>query len=896
MIGQRLGPYEITAQIGEGGMGLVYRAKDFQLGREVALKVLPEGFTQDAERLARFEREAKLLASLNHPNIAQIYGLETSGGSPALVMELVEGPTLADRLAQGSLSIDESLSIARQIAEALEEAHEKGIIHRDLKPQNVKASIEGKVKVLDFGLAKAMDPAGAASGSSPGVPSGGAVNLTYSPTLTSPAIGGTLAGVILGTAAYMAPEQARGGSVDKRADIWAFGVVLWEMLTGRRLFASDTVSDTLAGVLKTEIDLDALPAATPPAVRRLLRRLLERNPKNRLHDIADARIALQEIAAGDASAEGTGEAVASGPRWARVAGALVAVAVATAAATWWLAARRPSPEPAGHEPVLRLELPLPGQYPMDFVGGQPLGLEQTALDLSQDGSRLVYVTKSSDFSGIVALDLDSGEHRLLAGTAGAYRPAISPDGRWVAFLADGRLKRIPYAGGGVDDLAAAPVAFDLFWGRDGKLYWLGQEGDVAWRMAPALGSPVETLMKSCGCTMVREGPEPGELILVRRGGGVARVDRDGRATPLDIEGGDVRVLRDGVLLYTGSGRLMAARSAGGGDVGQPQAVLDGLRTSTLGTGQFAVSGNGTLVYVGGGDVRRARLVIRDPSGSERTLPFEAFTYGALDSSPDGSRIVVGNSDASPRLRVLDVASGTTQFIDAASPPLGPTFSPDGAHVDAAVRVGEGWQVVEYAIASAAPPKVLASSPHRLYPGGWSHDGRYLVMGESGEGQSWLSIWDRQGGELKHLISSADTLLWAPVFSPDDRYVAYTAVGATGSEVYVMPFPGGDQRWLVSAGTGEEPQWHRDGSRLVFRRGRSWYGVSYRDRGTFTFGAPQLLFEGPYLNISGLEFRILADGSALLLRSESGGESVDRLTVAVNWLDEVQRKLGRGSAP
>ncbi len=884
MIGTKLGSYEITAQIGEGGMGRVYKAKDSRLGREVALKVLPEGLTQDAERLARFEREAKLLASLNHPNIAQIYGLETSGGSPALVMELVEGPTLADRLAQGSLSIDESLSVARQVAEALEEAHEKGIIHRDLKPQNVKASPEGKVKVLDFGLAKAMEPAGAAGG--------GAVNLTHSPTLTSPALG-TVQGVIVGTAAYMSPEQARGRAVDKRADLWAFGVVLWEMLNGRRLFEGETVSDTLAAVLRADVDFDALPAATPPALRRLLRRLLERNPKNRLHDIADARILLQEVEAGAGPEEADG--VASGWRRARLAGALLVVAMATAAATWWLAARRPAPAPAGHDPVLRLELPLPSRYPIDFIGGQPLGLEQTALDVSQDGSRLVYVTKSTGFSGIVALDLDSGDHRPLAGTAGAYRPVLSPDGQWVAFLADGRLKRIPYAGGGVDDLAAAPVASDLSWGRDGKLYWLGQEGDVAWRMAPALGSPVETLMTSCGCAIVRQGPEPGELILVRKRGGVVRVDRDGHETPLGIEGGDVRALRDGILLFTGFGRLMAARSAGGGDVGRPQAVLDGLRTSTLGTGQFAVSGNGTLVYAGGGDVRRAHLVIRDRSGSERTLPFEAFTYGALDSSPDGSRIVVGSSDASPRLRVLDVTSGTTQFIEAAGSPVGPTFSPDGAHVDAGVRVGDGWQLVEYAIASAAPPKILASSPHRLYPGGWSQDGRYLALGESGDGQSWISIWDRQGGELRRLISATDALLWAPVFSPDDRYIAYTAVGATGSEVYVMPFPGGDRRWLVSAGTGEEPQWRRDASRLVFRRGRSWYGVSYEDRDTFTFGAPQLLFEGPYLNIGGMEYRILADGSALLLRSESGEESVDRLNVVVNWLDEVRRKLVQGSA-
>jgi hypothetical protein len=339
MIGTKLGPYEITAKLGEGGMGLVYRAKDSQLGREVALKVLPEGLTADPERLARFEREAKLLASLNHPNIAQIYGLETSGGSPALVMELVEGPTLADRLAQGSLSVDESLSIARQIAEALEEAHEKGIIHRDLKPQNVKASMEGKVKVLDFGLAKAMDPAGAASGSRPGgAAGGGAVNLTHSPTLTSPAMGATVAGVILGTAAYMSPEQARGQAVDKRSDIWSFGVVLWEMLTGDSLFGGETVSDTLAAILTREPDLSELPASTPPALRRLLSRCLERNPKDRLRDIGDAALELRDVTpAGGPEPAPAGVPSAGGSALRRVLWwPLVALAIVTSAAAAWM--------------------------------------------------------------------------------------------------------------------------------------------------------------------------------------------------------------------------------------------------------------------------------------------------------------------------------------------------------------------------------------------------------------------------------------------------------------------------------------------------------------------------------------------------------------------------------
>jgi serine/threonine-protein kinase len=338
MIGTRLGPYEITAKLGEGGMGEVFQAKDSHLGRNVALKVLPEGFTQDAERLARFEREAKLLAQLNHPNIAQIYGFEVSGETRALVMELVEGPTLAERLEQGPLPFKECLSVSLQIAHALEEAHEKGIVHRDLKPQNIKASIEGKVKVLDFGLAKAMDSTAGSAAS--------AADMALSPTLmqspTLTAMQGTQLGVILGTAAYMSPEQAKGRPVDKRADIWAFGVVLFEMLTGRKLFEAETLAETLGAIFRQEIELDELPAGTPARLRRLLERCLERDPKRRLRDIGEARIALAAIAAGEVEPVGT--AVAARRRGVSMpfVAALVAGAAAIAALVAWSAMRASS--------------------------------------------------------------------------------------------------------------------------------------------------------------------------------------------------------------------------------------------------------------------------------------------------------------------------------------------------------------------------------------------------------------------------------------------------------------------------------------------------------------------------------------------------------------------------
>jgi Tol biopolymer transport system component len=468
MIGTRIGPYEITARIGEGGMGLVYKAKDFQLGREVALKVLPEGFSADPERLARFEREAKLLASLNHPNIAQIYGLETSGASPALVMELVEGPTLADRLAQGSLSIDESLSIARQIAEALEEAHEKGIIHRDLKPQNVKASIEGKVKVLDFGLAKAMEPGGAASTGSAGADVARSPTLMNSPTLT--AAHGTQLGVILGTAAYMAPEQARGAAVDKRADVWAFGVVLYEMLTGEALFTAESLVDTLSAVMRKPIELDRLPATIPDRLRELVGRCLERDPRQRLRDIGDARIAIDQILRGGgepgAAAQGT-KARGASPKLA-IAG-LIAVAVVAGA---FVLGRESGPSTG------------------EAGGGAGLGLDQfthltyesgleSSPSLSPDGEFVVYTAIDGGDRDLFLLRIGGQKAIKLTEDSPAddNHAAFSPDGRFIAFRSergDGGLFVMGATGESVRRLTT--FGDNPAWSPDGREIVFGTEG------------------------------------------------------------------------------------------------------------------------------------------------------------------------------------------------------------------------------------------------------------------------------------------------------------------------------------------------------------------------------------------------------------------------------------
>ncbi|MGH9443962.1 MAG: protein kinase domain-containing protein, partial [Thermoanaerobaculia bacterium] len=444
--GTRLGLYEILSPLGAGGMGEVYRARDSKLKREVAIKVLPEALGQDPERLARFELEAQVLASLNHPHIAAIYGVEDSTPVKALVMELVDGTTLQDRMESGPIPVEEALPIARQIAEALEAAHEKGIVHRDLKPANVKITSDGVVKVLDFGLAKALDTSEA--GSSP--------DMSHSPTITYPA---TAAGMILGTAAYMSPEQARGSKVDKRADIWAFGVVLWEMLTGKRLFQGETISDTLAAVLRADVDLAAMPPSTPPAIRRLLRRCLDRNPKNRLHDIADARIVLDEVERGSALEPAAGTTAAAVVPHSRIAWPLAAIlAVAAAFFAWkWLAAPVPPRSPVT---AFTVTLPESARIPQS---------ESPVVAISEDGRIAVFVGADSTGQRLYRRFMDRVEIAPIAGTEGAADPALSPDGKFVAFVSGNKLKTIPLTGGTATVLVDSPADRGIAWGTNGRI-------------------------------------------------------------------------------------------------------------------------------------------------------------------------------------------------------------------------------------------------------------------------------------------------------------------------------------------------------------------------------------------------------------------------------------------
>ena len=480
--GTRLGPYEITAQIGVGGMGEVYRATDTKLKRDVAVKVLPESLATDPERLARFQREAEVLASLNHPNIAAIYGLEDSADTKALVMELVDGPTLADRISQGAIPVDEALPIAKQIAEAFEAAHEQGIIHRDLKPANVKVRPDGTVKVLDFGLAKAMEPTGAMSPS-----------MSQSPTITTPAM--TQAGMILGTAAYMSPEQAKGRPIDRRSDLWPLGCVLFEMLSGVRAFEGEDIADTLGNVLKVEPNWDTLPSTIPPRIRQATRACLQKNPKQRLDSAQGLRLALEGAFESPAASVASDVAVSRG-MWTGlpvVAGVLLLGALAGGAVAWSMRPGVPPGEPA------RLSLLLPAEAPV-FFGGTP----RSTLALSPDGSLVVYSALARDLRPLFNLrvrSLASLETRVLPGTEGGTQPFFSPDGRWVAFVTgEGELKKVALAGGApitlFDGLSGGVFTFGAWTDDDEIVFDRGDAAELGLQRASADGgtpAPLTTL-------------------------------------------------------------------------------------------------------------------------------------------------------------------------------------------------------------------------------------------------------------------------------------------------------------------------------------------------------------------------------------------------------------------
>ena len=887
--GTHLGSYEILALLGAGGMGEVYRARDTKLGRDVALKTLPDSLTHDADRLARFRREAHLLAALNHPHIASIYGFEETNGQRFLVLELVEGETLAARIQRGPLPVEEALAIARQIAEALETAHEKGIVHRDLKPANIALTPHDRVKVLDFGLAKATDAVAAPDGLA-------ALN---SPTVTSPAMLTGL-GVILGTAAYMSPEQARGRAADKRSDVWAFGCVLFEMLTGRRAFEGEDVSDMLAAVLKSDPAWDALPPSLPPAIRSLLEGCLEKNPRERISDISTALFVLKRSLPAPSNLTTRGRRAPSSAIWVVL---VLAGAAAGAAAAIGL---RPRPAPA-ILPVTRFAIAVPE--------GPTLTLSRRVVAVSADGTRIAYVADGR----LYLRSLSDIESRPIAGADPAIEPAFSPDGESIVFWAEPALKRISVTGGApVIVCETNPAPFGIDWSASGIVF--SQPGAGIMRVSPNGGTPA-MLARVTARDGLAEGPQllpDGDTLLFTlarfdttssnvwdKAQVVAQSLRTGDRKTLIDRGSGARYLPTGHLVYMVGGTMMAVPL----DLGTMRVtagavpVIEGVRRSAPTSGgatHYAFSNTGVLVYVPG-PARSGQddvfLYDRKGGATALKLPPGAFAYPRV--SPDGKWLALETNDgkqAAVSLYELSGASSLRRLTFGGNNRL-PIWSADGKRVafqsDREGDLAIFWQSVAGGTAERLT-RPEAGTSH--VPESWSPRDEVFLFSVTKDPETSLwtfSIRDRNASRFADVTSTG--VPTNAVFSPDGRLVAYQAgeTGTAEATTYVQPFPPTGAKFEIAR--GGRPMWSRDGKELFFVPAPSQFmAVSVWTDPAFGFTAPVSIPRRFGLAPPGSPrpYDILPDGRfvAIDAANQAGDPRSAQIQVVLNWFEELERKL------
>jgi len=879
--GTRLAHYEISALLGKGGMGEVWRAKDTKLGREVAIKVLPDEFVRDAERLARFEREARLLASLDHSNVAAIHGIEEFEGTKFLVMQLAPGEDLAECLTRGAIPLEEALPIARQIAEALEAAHEQGIIHRDLKPANIKLDENGNVKVLDFGLAKALESEESEE------------DFSNSPTMVRAA---THAGVILGTAGYMSPEQARGKKVDKRADIWAFGVVIWEMLTGKRLFTGETVSDTLASVLRADVDLSELPDKTPNGIRTMLRRCLERNPRNRLHDVADARLVIDDVI-GNVDASGPVAASSDSSRKSRMTAlAWIGVIVVVAIAAAWAGRRSVETGDAASAPQ-RFAIHL---APNQEVVGQ-------VLEFSGDGQVLAFPGRVDGRQTILRRDLGEADTKPISGTDFGGYAFFSPDGKWIGFASEGKLKKVPVEGGRPLELADARGAGGATWLGDDTIVFAPSYSDGLFRMN-AQGGTLERLTSPDRDDGVLghwwPDPLPGERKVVFTAfrtpvdrSRIGVLDLDTKAVEWIVDGGlFARYVSTGHLLYAKENRLFSVRidSKSGRLQGSPVQVLDDVYVeATNGSAAYAVSSAGTLAYVrreAGDPVRE--LVWLDREGRSTPVTEERRGYRGISISPDGTQAALTIQGDSLDIWVYSFARGIMSRVTSGGKSEYDAFwTPDGKELLYVVDSPpfELHRTVA-AATDAGRPIFDEKSQKDTFGVDVSPDGKTISYTasdlETGE-DLFLRPFD--GSEDQRVLRATRAVERYSTFSPDGKWIAYRSNETGRPEIYVESLSGSGERVQITADGGDQPRWIRNGE-IFYRRFDELWVVAVRTGEKLSFDAPQKLFSfpmAPGVNESALLFDVTADGERIITSRIPDALRSRDIEIVTNWTSTLK---------
>ncbi len=871
MINQTISHYKILAKLGEGGMGVVYKAEDTKLKRIVALKFL-SAIALGGEEKSRFLREAQAAAALNHPNICTIYAIDEVDGQMFIAMEYIEGQSLREKIETGPLKIDEAIKFATQIADGLQAAHEKGITHRDIKSANIMITHKDQVKIMDFGLAKL-------------------------------ARGGTMLtkeGMTLGTAAYMSPEQARGEVVDHRTDIWSLGVVLYEMVTGRLPFRGEYEAAMMYSLLNEEPEpLTSLRSNVPMDLERVVAKMLAKNPAARYQHVDELPVDLKTI---DLSATGTSRiSMAKVTRqtekqsafWLRAVPWITTILFAAALIANWVL-QRPTPAP-----VKRWNIDLPESAPIAPIGSVPFGIGQPALALSPDGANLVYVADLAGKTQLYWRPMDQFEAVPIPGTEGAFNPFFSPDGQWIGFFSGNEMKKVSIGGGEPVLLCEVKGPAGASWGLDDRIIFSQHDGATLSWISASGGRPQVLTEKQLPYNFPEILPG-GKAVLVsgRLDLGISIVLPDsGEKKMLIDRGSNPRYISTGHLIYSQGGRLEAVPF----DLdnlkvtGSPVPVLDNIRIeATLGAAQCAVSNDGTLVYLPGVYQGKSKLIWSDRKGHAEQLQFPAETHGTFQLSPDGKHLAIEVKNTKWDVWIFDLLRGSrSKLTIMEGTNWRPVWTPDGRWVTFSSERAGAYYIFMQSADGSGEIKQLTKSETYQSPSSWSPDGKLLAFYEATQTFD-IYLLSMNDESKRHSFATTRFAELVPAFSPAGRLIAYTSDEQGQYEVYVQPYPQTGEKWRVSTEGGEEPVWSLNSHELFYRNGRKWMAVSYSTNPKFSAELPRVLFEGDYLNVSGRSYDVSPDDQRfLLLKSSEEPSRQTQLNVVTNWFEELKRKAPGG---